>query len=269
VSARTIVWIVSYPKSGNTWVRFLICNLVFGLQESAAALNTLAPDIHELGELPGPPATPAFFKTHFPFTAALPWTRYTAGAVYVVCDPADVMLSNFHYSQRRDGAADTEEARRAYIDAYLATRGDPRWRDLGMGTWDEHVRSWLQTPHDFPVLPLRYEDLLSDCGQAARRLCAFLGLNRTPEEIERAVEGASFRRMREIEEADIRGERVGIFYKPYLRHRIEAGVRFMRQGAAGEAAAVLAAGERQRVRVTFEPLMSALGYSDHAHLASS
>jgi hypothetical protein len=269
MSARTIVWIVSYPKSGNTWVRFLICNLVFGVQESAAALNTLAPDIHELGGLTGPPATPVFFKTHFPFSASLPCASHTAGAVYVVRDPADVMLSNFHYSQRRDGSADTEEARRAYIDAYLAARGDPRWRDLGMGTWDEHVRSWLQTPHPFPVLALRYEDLLADCGLMARRLCAFLGLTRAPEEIERAVKGASFQRMKEIEEADIQGEQVGIFYKPYLKPRIEAGLRFMRQGAAGEAAVMLAAGERQRVRAAFEPLMSSLGYTDHAHLASS
>src|SRR5882757_11182682 len=49
---RSVVWIASYPKSGNTWLRFLICNLAFGPVESAAQLNQLAPDLHELREEP-------------------------------------------------------------------------------------------------------------------------------------------------------------------------------------------------------------------------
>jgi hypothetical protein len=255
------VWIVSYPKSGNTWVRFLVCNLVFGVQDSAAALNRLAPDIHEAAVVPAPPAAPAFMKTHFPFSPALPLAQCTAGAIYVVRDPADVMLSNFHYS-RRDGSHTTQgsAALEQYVDAYLAARGGPRWIKLGMGAWDDHVRSWLATRHPFPVLPLRYEDLLTDGMQIARRLCAFLGLTRTGEEMERALAGASFQRLKEIEEQDIHAQSVGIFYKPYLRPSIDAGLRFMRAGKAGEAAQALSAEQQRRVQATFGALMRELGY---------
>jgi hypothetical protein len=262
VPERKIVWIVSYPKSGNTWVRFLVCNLVFGVQNSAAALNRLAPDIHELPTVPAPPAEPVLVKTHFPVSATLPLAACTAGAIYVVRHPADVMLSNFHYS-RRDGSQTSAgtAALAQYVDAYLTARGGPRWLELGMGAWDDHVRSWLATRHPFPVLAVRYEDLQRDALGVTRGLCAFLGLHRSTEEMSRAAEGASFERLRQIEEQDIQGENVGIFYKPYLRSSIDAGLRFMRAGKVGEAARVLSAEQQRRVQATFGPLMQELGYA--------
>ncbi len=260
-TSRTILWIASYPKSGNTWVRFLVCNLVFGPQSSAAALNRLAPDIHELpGTLERPAAT-ALLKTHFPFSSALPLAEHTAGALYVVRHPADVMLSNFHYARRRGSAGGEDRAELSqYLGRYLAARGDPRWVDLKMGGWDENVRSWLAVKHPFPVLLLRYEDLLAGAERGARQICAFLGLARSDEQIERAVSGASFRRMREIEQSDIDARRVGIFYKPYLQPSIDAGLRFMRAGRAGEGAQVLTADERRRIEAAFGPVMRELGY---------
>jgi aryl sulfotransferase len=260
-AGRNVVWIVSYPKSGNTWVRFLVCNLIFGVQDSAAALARLAPDIHEFRAVPEPPPQTIFMKTHFPFSSAMPLAAHTAGAIYIVRDPADVMLSNFHYS-RRDGSQTSAGpvALARYVDEYLAARGGRRWLELGMGAWDDHVRSWLATPHPFPVLLVRYEDLLRDGLGCARQLCKFLGLDRGTEDVQRAVAGASFARLREIEEQDIRGENVGIFYKPYLRPSLDAGLRFMRAGKAGEAASVLSAEQQQRVQATFGPLMHELGY---------
>jgi aryl sulfotransferase len=266
-SAKNVIWIASYPKSGNTWVRFLACNLVYGLQDSAAGLNRLAPDIHELSAIPAAPTALTFVKTHFPLSSALPLATNTAAAIYVVRDPADVMLSNFHYHQRSGtgqcggtGIEPSAHVLGQYVDEYLAARGDPRWIRSQMGTWDEHVRSWLDGSQPFPVLALRYEDLLADGLGGAQKLCTFLGLSRTPHEIEQAVAGASFRRMQEIEEADIRTQSVGIFYKPYLQSSIGNGRRFMRSGRSGEAARVLTPEQRQRVATMFGPLTHELGY---------
>jgi hypothetical protein len=261
-SVKTVVWIVSYPKSGNTWVRFLTCNLVYGIQDSATALSRLAPDIHELAAVPDAPSALSFVKTHFPYSSAMPLAANTAAAIYVVRDPADVMLSNFHYAQRSGTEIEpSAQSLAQYVDQYVAARGDPRWIHSKMGTWDEHVRSWLEGSASFPVLALRYEDLLADGLGGARKLCTFLGLSRTAHEIEQAVVGASFRRMREIEEADIRTRSVGIFYKPYLESAIGSGRRFMRSGTAGEAARVLTPEQRERVTTVFGPLMRELGYA--------
>lgn len=260
-STRNVIWIASYPKSGNTWLRFLVSNLVFGPQESAAALNRLAPDVHELAEVPQLPDAPVLMKTHFPYSPSMPLADRTGAALYIVRHPADVMLSNFHYARRRGGLrSDDATVLADYLAQYVTARGDPRWIAAGMGPWDEHVRSWLAVRHPFPVLPLRYEDLLGSAGNAARAICTFLGLPRSGEEIDRAVAGASFERMSEIERSDIAARRVGIFYKPYLEPSIEAGLRFMRSGKAGESVRALTAEQRDRVREAFGAVMRELGY---------
>lgn len=259
---KDVVWIASYPKSCNTWIRFLVCNLVFGPLESAAQLARLAPDVHELQGVCEIASPRVLMKTHFPYCARLPLASRTAAAIYVVRHPADVMLSNFHYARRRRAAPhDDGPALGRYIDGYIAARGDPRWVELGMGSWEENVRSWVSAGREFPFMRVRYEDLLADGPRAARTLCEFLGIARTSEEIERAVAAASFGRLRQIEEEDIRVRRVGIFYKPYLQGGIDAGVRFMRAGRSGEGARVLTPAQRARFDSAFGALQGELGYA--------
>jgi aryl sulfotransferase len=265
-ASKKVVWIASYPKSGNTWIRFMACNLLYGRQESAAALNALAPDLHEPGGDPNPArpaaAPAALLKTHFAFAPRLPYADQTAAAIYVVRDPADVLASNFFYSQRSARLADTTQAEfDRYVDAFLENRGDPRWIELGMGSWEENVRSWLDTPLPFPVLRIRYEDMIDDPMTACGTLAQLLRPGSTRAELKQAVDNSSFERMREIERADIREQRVGIFYKPYLRPSIDAGSRFMRRGMVGDGAARLSAPQRARLRATFDPLLSDLGYA--------
>jgi len=259
---KSVIWIASYPKSGNTWVRFLTCSLVFGPLDSAAALSRLAPDLHELRTVPEPPEQIFLMKTHFLCSQRLPLLAQTAGAIYVVRDPADVMLSNFHYSQRSIAAAPPPTASLfdRYVDAYIRERGDPRWRSLGMGSWEESVRSWVDAPHPFPVLLVKYEDLLEDTGGVVSAIGRFLGLTCTPEQVAMAVASASFERMRQIEERDIEERSVGIFYKPYLQEAIAAGLRFMRSGRSGEGARALSPDQRRRFDETLGPLARKLGY---------
>jgi aryl sulfotransferase len=259
---KRIVWIASYPKSGNTWVRFLVCNLLYGRQESAAALAELVPDLHEWAGPSQNAPSAGLLKTHFPFSSALPQVECTAAAIYVVRDPADVLVSNFFYSMRSEHNADVSPAALdRYVESFAEHRGDPRWHAAGMGTWDENVASWLKTPLPFPVLRIRYEDMAADPVTAARAIARLLDVDRDDAAITQAVQDSSFRRMREIERADIQGKRVGIFYKPYLQASIDTGRRFMRRGLVGDGAARLSADQRVRLRTTFEPLLQDLGYS--------
>lgn len=256
-----IVWIASYPKSGNTWLRFLACNLLFGQVDSAESLNRLAPDLHELREVPDLSGR-LLLKTHFPYSDSLPLGQFTGSAIYVVRDPADVMLSNYHYSLRRGAANnDSVAAFARYFDSYLAARGDPKWISLRMGSWEQNVRSWQEAGRSFPLLWLRYEDLLAEPSKAAELVARHLGLKSTPDSLARAVAGASFERMRQIEEADISAQRVGIFYKPYLQSSINAGLRFMRGGRSGEARRTLTPDQQRRFDEVFGPIRHELGYS--------
>lgn len=260
-AGRNIVWIASYPKSGNTWVRFVACNLLFGRQDTAQSLNSLAPDIHETGA-DKIAAHSGLVKTHFLYSAAMPMASRTAAAIYVVRQPADVIVSNFHYAHRSTGAgvASRSEFDR-YVDTFIQCRGDPRWAQHGMGGWEEHVRSWLGVRHPFPVLCIRYEDLSASPMKTCGALAKLLRPGSSQMEIEQAVANASFDRMRELEAADIRERRVGIFYKPYLQAAIDAGRRFMRSGAVGDGSRLLAPDQQARLTAAFERILAELGYS--------
>ncbi len=256
-----IIWIASYPKSGNTWVRFLVANLLFGAVDSAATLARMIPDVHELGATPAVPTQPTLMKTHFPCGQALPLRVHTVGAIYVLRDPADIMLSNYHYGRRSGTVSEADGGGFArYVDAFIAGQGDARWQKMGMGTWGEHVHSWLGTRHAFPVLRIRYEDLGAQGPDVAQRLCRSLGIKRTREQIEHALAASSFERMREIEERDIEERQVGIFYKPYLQPSIDAGLRFMRAGRSGEAARTLSTDQWGRFEAVFGAIRRELGY---------
>ncbi len=256
------MWIASYPKSGNTWLRFLTCNLVFGGIDTAAKLDWFAPDLHELRGTVNLPAQRVFMKTHFPYSAALPLGERSAAAIYVVREPGDVMLSNYHYAKRTAAVTDDGEAAfTRYVDAFIAAGGDPRWLELQMGSWESNIRSWIDSPPPFPVLRIRYEDMLEDGCKVARALCDFLGIRRTPEAIRAAVEGASFERMRAIEEADIQAQRAGIFFKPHLQKSIAAGLRFMRRGTSGGADGMMSDDQRRRFDAVFGAPRRRLGYA--------
>lgn len=256
---RDIVWIASYPKSGNTWVRFMLCNLMFGTQTSAAALNQLIPDVHEV-----PVAQlerGGLCKTHFMYSGALPLAQRTAGCLYIVRHPADVLVSNFHYAFRAAAGGDPSPAAfDRYVEDFVSHRGDPRWVQLGMGSWEANVRSWIAERREFPVQLLKYEDLKRDPRRIAETLSQWLGTGAAPDRVAQVVTESSFARMREIEETDIRDRRVGIFYKPYLEPSIRAGRRFMRSGASGEGVRELSSAQRARLADVFGPLLQALGY---------
>lgn len=259
---RNLVWIASYPKSGNTWARFMACNLLFGRQESAATVNGLIPDVHELNDL-GDPSPGSLFKTHAAFGPNFPFGDRTAAVIYIVRHPADVLASNFFYARR--SAADRSDAAAAfahYAEQFIDHGGDPRWSQLGMGTWEENVRSWLSPARDFPVLRLRYEDMEADAPSACRAIAVFLRQARNDADIEQAVRDSSFERMREIERSDIREKRVGIFYKPYLQASIDSGSRFMRRGVAGDGSARLKPEQLARLRLRFKVLLRELSYPE-------
>src|SRR5271165_2912753 len=90
------VFLTSYPRSGNTWTRFLVGNLVYQ-QEAVTFLNVerLVPDMYKhsdrtLRNLP----RPRILKSHECFDP-----RYRR-VVYIVRDPRDVALSAYHYDRK-------------------------------------------------------------------------------------------------------------------------------------------------------------------------
>lgn len=262
------VWLASYPKSGNTWIRFLIATLIRGEIKSSQDVAVQIPDIHE-GlhgvHLIGKRTT--ILKTHWKFWTEMPLREDTVGAVYIVRNPIAVMESNQNFAFLRSGslrkeASDHEIAKAAskFVDDFIEHGGHARFRQFGIGTWEENVRSWTWPDISFPRLVVRYEDLKAKPEETLGKLAGFLSIKRTEAQIAAAIAACSKARMKALEEQEIAARSQGIFYQERNRQNIMAGHRFVDRSIDGKGFFKLTPDQRLRAITRFAPLMQAFGY---------
>ena len=182
-------FLVSYPKSGNTWARFLLANLIYGQEKvSFANIESRIPDVYkdtqkELRRVP----RPRILKSHEYFDP-----RYKK-VIYIVRDPRDVAVSYYHFHLKK-GIIPDGYPLAPYVTRFVAGNVD------AYGTWRENAASWLGTRYGTAAfLLLRYEDMLENTAGALARMAEFLQIARRPEEISRAVALSSADRMRKME----------------------------------------------------------------------
>jgi len=187
-------FVVSYPRSGNTWTRFLIANLVHPDRHvSFANIEKLIPDTSSQSNraLKATPR-PRIIKTHEYFDH-----RY-GKVVYIVRDPRDVALSYYDFQRKYMQIED-----RYPLDRYVDDFVSGKLISSGWGSWSENVASWLYTRgRGSGFLLLRYEDMMSDTPRELGRIATFLGINPRPERLAKAIEQSSADRMRELEKLE-------------------------------------------------------------------
>lgn len=221
----SLLWLASFPRSGNTFMRILLANY---FAESDAAY-----DINKLFDFV-PSDTSALLWKRFcgearPSTLELTWSArpafiehyrkslasstfpgfktHTANveisgrkgfdfrpgdrALYIVRHPLDVLLS---YAQFNDWTID------ATLDSMLSSGTYVFSEDHGgafevRGSWTEHVTSWVLS-RPCPVLLVRYEELCAATEEALPGILNFIGAPIIPERIKRAAEASQFHNLR-------------------------------------------------------------------------
>jgi len=262
---KNVVWISSYPKSGNTWVRFQMLNLLQGKQTDTANLEKIIPDIHKSSHILNLQFTNnILIKTHFMLTNTMPLVNQTLAYVYIVRHPMDVMISNLNYSHLKNtNVFDKKEKRifdNQYINNYIAAKGDPRWIEHGMGSWVDNVRSWLSAREIYPNAILRYEDMLTDPAKELAKINTLLNLKKSDEDINTAVENSSFKAMKVIENQEIHLKKSGFFYSEKNDMGKDKGNRFMNQGQKNVGKDILTQSQLDAFSNTFGSIIEQLGY---------
>ena len=226
-----IVWLAAYPKSGNTWLRAFLYNLI----EQPAKPGRIAslPDYFESESDPrwylpmlggrtleecsaeeiislksavhrqianSRPRGSVFTKTHNRFGSyndhPLQNTSVMSGAIYIVRNPLDVVLSTAdHFGLTIDEAIDF------MANEETGTPSNMENVVSYLGSWSSHVESWTRQVHK-QIIVLRYEDMLDKPLKAFGQVAKLIGLGKDKNGIKRAIRYSSFAELKKQESGE-------------------------------------------------------------------
>jgi estrone sulfotransferase len=178
--------LASFPRSGSTWVRFVLCNLISlrewnGKEVEFALLNETMPALGANTLLRRWPHStiPRVVKTHKRY---LPIFRRNR-SIGIIRDPRDVMVSFYHYQKDR---------RRTYAGSFAEFLRDEH---LGLENWFRHYTSW----RNHWTLVVRYEDLRRDSLSGFRHILSMLGTSVPEDSVREAIRRSSLEEIRGVE----------------------------------------------------------------------
>jgi hypothetical protein len=221
------VLFASFERSGNTWLRFVLMEILTKGDAGFLNVNQVLPEMGTHREMkPVLPNGGRFIKTHEQYRS-----EYKR-AIYLMRDLRDVMLSNWARDKEMGFADyfDHGKGMDGYVEAFL------QGKVTRFGSWQSHVDSWLNCPlaKSGNMLVVRYEDLRKDTENGLVEMLDFLGIKSDRDRIRRAVENNSLRNMREKEEkAKNSGATLGkgTLLRKHNVNREDA--RFVRTGSVG------------------------------------
>ena len=276
-----IIWIASYPKSGNTWLRSIITSLLYTtdgifdfklikkikqfptrnqFQEFTKKFNDineiskfwlLAQDKINLTE------EIKFFKTHNLNCAvnknSFTNKSHTLGTIYVVRDPRNLINSiKNHYNKGND-----EEAKNFLISKKILSRvPKDNEADIAtlLGSWSDHYNFW--TKKNSNLLLIKYEDLILDTKKELERIIIYLKKFMTveinPEKIKNILNTTSFDHLKDLENKGLFNENVYDSKKNKIR--------FFNKGPSNDWTKVLDKKIQDDIEKIFYKEMKELGY---------
>ncbi|WP_367914580.1 sulfotransferase domain-containing protein [Leadbetterella sp. DM7] len=274
-----IVWLASYPKSGNTWFRAFLTALTSGGEpdinsmdtdgifsgknhlEAVLDMNADYLDFRQIERfqriafthLAETSKRPLFIKIHDAFTFSetdgqplIPENCSRQG-IYFVRNPLDVTLSLVnHLGKPVDRVIEklitNKEA------TFLPQKITPNSQfHQPLGTWSMHVESWLKYP-SFPVHIMRYEDMKERPFETFSKAVEALGLEAGPEQIRCAIENTRFEKLQKKEE------------EAGFREKQIPSSRFFFKGQSGRWKEELTGEQIEKIRKINEPMMRRFGY---------
>src|SRR5579864_1161326 len=243
------VFLVSYPRSGNTWTRFLLGNLLD--QNNPVTFSNIESRIPEiyfnrdrvLRAIP----RPRMLKSHESFQPHYPHV------IYIVRDPRDVAISFYHHNVKARNIPD-DYPMTSFVPRFVAGEFDQKF-----GSWRDNVLSWVSLRGENPnFIMLRYEEMKRDTAGALLQVVAFLEhcssrkIDSSPEALRRAIELSSPERMRALEKEE------GASW--VLTKSTRSDKPFVRTAKAGGWKSQLASESVEAIESAWGDLMQSLGY---------
>jgi hypothetical protein len=183
------LYIVSFPKSGTTWLNFLMANVHLKMSGSSQQvtfynIDDFIPDIEQVrcikeNILPFPGHR--VIKSHAEFNP------FYQKIIYLVRDPRDVMVS-YYWFLKKLGSFQEDISQLIRSQTY------------GIAAWCRHVQDWVEkTPVSSRIEFIRYEDMKADIFKVLSRIYTLIGHQIPTPVLEQAIELSSFDNMKKLE----------------------------------------------------------------------
>ena len=177
-SGRSIIWLASFPRSGNTLLRqilYLTMGQATDLYSSTSQVSEMESDLIALGRaqqpipevrklrasVSGPDASNPETSSIFIKTHALPVDKQPA--LNVVRDGRATLASFLEYERHFSPDSPSNSLLRLILG------------DHYFGGWSDHYRAWHNRGDDAPILTLQYADLLQADEKILHEIAAFIG----------------------------------------------------------------------------------------------
>jgi hypothetical protein len=178
----------SFPRSGNTWVRFVVANYIshiylHGQKVTFPMLDTLMPElgVNNLFKKWSYDSVPRIVKTHRSY--AFLFSKYSK--IGVIRDPRDVMVSYYSFLTSRD-----QPLWEGNFHSFI------RSKRFGLIRWFEHTNSWVK---HWDIM-LHYESLRKSPVNEFGRLFSWLGINIGESDLAEVLRRSTFQSVRKQEE---------------------------------------------------------------------
>lgn len=196
------IFLVSYPKSGNTWMRFFLSIYKNGGKALAYdKIEEFIPSVHKsskqfISEI----KKPRIIKSHF-----TDFESYTK-ILYIVRDGRDSLVSYYHYLQELKGF------KGSFDDFYFSNMHS------GVGEWHSHVQAAInyKRKHKNKILITKYEDMLNCQNESFKSILDFCHFPFDNELFKRSMENSAFEKLKKNQDSNgvvIEGKNINFFRK--------------------------------------------------------
>jgi len=279
---KNIIWLASYPKSGNTWFRVFLTNLLSdtdvpanindltdtsisssrkifdeytGLSSSDLTFNEidcLRPEVYRMQSDESDEIL--FKKVHDKYYITereepLFPAEITKGVIYFIRNPLDVLVSFAYHS-----AKPIEKMVETLNNSNFAfcNQDDKLQNQLRqiLGSWSDHVESWI-TQKDTPVHVIRYEDMIENTFDIFKNAVKYIGLKKSDSEINEAIKKSEFSVLAEQEKED------------GFKEKMIKSKSFFRKGEIGDWKNFLDKNTTEEIISNHNSLMKEFGYIDN------
>ena len=215
---KRIIYLASYPKSGNTWLRFILGHYLSEDKVDFSNCHKIIPDFDaNPQDIALVKNNPVFAKSHSSYQPDF------KKAIYIYRDGRDVSVSYFYHLKGKKTFAQNVLFPEFFWDYFMTGK-------VFCGDWGKHVESWLdQAGND--ILFTSYEKLKNDTFGQMKRLLQFSGVIIDPNRLKQAIDNSSVTEMSNAEKKH--KEKYGT-YSLEQKTTFAEDFNFVRKGVVGD-----------------------------------